>query len=73
MDTLCEFMQYTLDIFGELFHISRAEKKGIVARMKFLLTHSLQREGSVSKSLCGLTLRSSVKVIAQLNLIDGLI
>jgi len=27
----------------------------------------------VSKSLCGLTLRSSVKVIAKLNLIDGLI
>ena len=41
--------------------------------MKFLLTHSLQREGSVSKSLDGITLRSSVKVIVQLNLIDGLI
>jgi hypothetical protein len=78
MYTLCEGMQYSLDIFGELFHdknkaISRAEKKGIVARMKFLLTHSLQQNGSVSKSLCGLTLRSSVKVIAKLNLIDGLI
>ena len=78
MYTLCEGMQYTLDIFGELFHnknqaISRGEIKGIVVRMKFLLTHSLQREGSVSKSLVGITLRSSVKVIVQLNLIDGLI
>jgi hypothetical protein len=77
MYTLCEGMQYTLDIFGELFHnknqaISCGEIKGIVARMKFLLTHSLQREGSVSKSLDGITLRSSVKVIVQLNLIDGL-
>jgi hypothetical protein len=71
-------MQYSLDIFGELFHdknkaISRAEKKGIVTRMKFFLTHSLQRDGSVSKSLDGITLISIVKVIVQLNLIDGLI
>ncbi len=78
MYTLCEGMQYTLDIFGELFHnknqaISREEKKGIFARMKFFLTHSFQREGSVSKSLDGITLISIVKVIVQLNLIDGLI
>jgi hypothetical protein len=41
--------------------------------MKFFLTHSLQSEGSVSKSLDGITLISIVKVISQLNLIDGLI
>jgi hypothetical protein len=43
-------------------------------RKNEILSHSFASgEGSVSKSLDGITLISIVKVIVQLNLIDGLI
>jgi hypothetical protein len=78
MYTLHEGMQYTLDIVGESLHnknqaISRGEKKGILARPEFLRTHSLECERSVRESLDGFTLRSRVKVIIQLDVIDRLI